>query len=226
MTKPRRKSIKNIFIIVLILIILIGVYSILMILLYNSTEIVKSNEFGDYIGGVLNPLFTLLSTVSIIYLTYIISQNEDRKAEKSIETQKRITLNQMRQDSLNRLSDKLNMFAYELDKLNIASSNYNNLTKAVIANTIKKENKEKSFVWIVILNELDNFSQNEYLFANLFKEKDFIDTYNSLGETLSTLCNEQSEKILIEEKSLENYIELKQRFITLIGNYIYSNFND
>jgi len=197
-----------------------------MILLYNSTEIVKSNEFGDYIGGVLNPLFTLLSTVSIIYLTYIISQNEDRKAEKSIETQKRITLNQMRQDSLNRLSDKLNMFAYELDKLNIASSNYNNLTKAVIANTIKKENKEKSFVWIVILNELDNFSQNEYLFANLFKEKDFIDTYNSLGETLSTLCNEQSEKILIEEKSLENYIELKQRFITLIGNYIYSNFND
>src|SRR6056297_2010816 len=137
LTKSTRKSIKNILIIVSIIILLIGAYLALIIFLNKSTEIEKSNEFGGYIGGILNPLFTLLSTAAIIYLTYIIAKNEDRKAEKSIETQKRITLNQMRQESLSRLSDKLNMFVYELDKLNIASANDSKFVKGVVANTIK-----------------------------------------------------------------------------------------
>ena len=137
-----RKAIKNILIIVSIIILLIGAYWILLFLLNNSTGIEKCNEFGDYVGGVLNPLFTLLSTAAIIYLTFIIAKNEDKKAEKSIETQKRITLNQMRQESLSRLSDKLNMFVYELDKINIASADDSIFVKKVIANNIKKEKKE------------------------------------------------------------------------------------
>ena len=184
----------------------------------------KCNEFGDYIGGVLNPLFTLLSTAAIIYLTYIIAKNEDKKAEKSIETQKRITLNQMRQESLSRLSDKLNMFVYELDKINIASADDSKFVKKVIANNIKKEKNEKSFIWLVILSELENFLQNEYLFANLFEEEAFDKAYKLLTETLSKLSQEQGEQILIEDKSLEKYIDSKQKFITLIGSYIYSEF--
>ena len=219
-----RKPIINILIIVSIIILLIGAYWILLLLLNNSTGIEKCNEFGDYIGGVLNPLFTLLSTAAIIYLTYIIAKNEDKKAEKSIETQKRITLNQMRQESLSRLSDKLNMFVYELDKLNIASADYSKFVKKVIANNIKNEKQEKSFIWLVILSELENFLQNEYLFSNLFKEDAFDKAYNSLTETLSKLSQEQGEQILIEAKSLEEYIDSKQKFITLIGNYIYSEF--
>lgn len=219
-----KKEIKNILIIVLIPILLIGIYWFLLVLIDNSTKIQNPNEFGDYIGGILNPLFTLLSTVAIIYLTIIVAKNEDKKAEKSIETQKRITLNQMRQESLCRLSDKLNMFVYELDKINIASADHSYFTKKVIANNIKKEKKEKSFIWLVILSELENFLQNEYLFTDLFKEENFINAYNSLTETLDKLNQEQGEQTLIEEKSLGKYIDSKQKFITLIGNYIYTKF--
>lgn len=219
-----RKAIRNILIILSITIFLIGAYLILLFLLNNSTGIEKCNEFGDYIGGVLNPLFTLLSTAAIIYLTFIVAKNEDKKAEKSIETQKRITLNQMRQESLSRLSDKLNMFVYELDKISIESADHSNFVKKIIVNNIKKEKKEKSFIWLVILSELENFLQNEYLFANLFKEEAFDNAYNSLTEILGKLSQEQGEQILLEEKSLEKYIDSKQKFITLIGNYIYSEF--
>ena len=91
-------------------------------------------------------------------------------------------------------------------------------------NKIKKEKKEKSFIWLVILSELENFLQNEYLFADLFKEEAFGNAYDSLTKTLDKLSQEQGEQILIEEKSLGKYIDSKQKFITLIGNYIYSEF--
>ena len=164
MNTKKKKSLKSVLLFLLILIGLIGVYIIILFLFQNSSRIVKCNEFGDYVGGVLNPLFALLSTAAIIFLTYILGKNEDRKAEKSIETQKRITLNQMRQEALNRLAERLNLFVYDLDKMTITDSGTSNFVKGVLSMNNKKKDSEKITVWFVISSELENFLQLEYLF--------------------------------------------------------------
>ena len=65
--KKNKKSTNYILIILICSIILIAVYFGILLLLQNHSVITKKNEFGDYVGGVLNPLFTLLSTFSIIF---------------------------------------------------------------------------------------------------------------------------------------------------------------
>ena len=224
MAKKTKKTSKNLFIIILISIGLIGIYILILFFLQSSSGIEKCNEFGDYVGGVLNPLFALLSTVAIIYLTYILAMNEDIKAEKSIETQKRITLNQMRQDALNRLAEKLNLFVYDLDKMTIINSGTMEIVKAVLSNNNKKKDNKKIMVWFVISTELENFLQLEYLFKDLFKRDEFSKTFDSLREITLKLLEEEGSKLLIEQSTLEKYIELKQQTITELGNYIYSEF--
>lgn len=185
----------------------------------------KNNEFGDFIGGITNPLFTLLSTVSIIYLTYILAKAEDVKAEKAIETQKRITLNQMRQSALENLIQKTNLYVYESDKLAFHTAK-NLMHQKILTGLIKQEEKDQQtvVVWLIILSELENFTQLKYLFAELFKKKEFTESYESLIKITSKMCEEQAEMNFVESKTLEKYIENQQNFLTIIGNYIYSEF--
>ena len=218
------KKTKNVLIILFIAIILVGIYILILMFFQCSSENLKCNEFGDYVGGVLNPLFTLLSTAAIIYLTYILAINEDKKAEKSIETQKRITLNQMRQNALSTLAEKLNLFVYDMDKMTIIESKTSNFVKNVLSHSNKKKNNEKIIVWLVISSELESFLQLEYLFKELFESNEFSETYDSLREITLRLMEEEANKLLIEQTTLEKYIELKQRIITELGNYIYSEF--
>lgn len=36
-------------------------------------------QFGDYIGGLLNPIFTLINIIILIHLTFIVSNKEDKR---------------------------------------------------------------------------------------------------------------------------------------------------
>lgn len=230
MSKSTKKLTKNILMIVVIAILLIGAYWILLFLFGNTTEIEKRNEFGDYIGGILNPLFTLLSTAAIIYLTYIIANNEDKKSEKSIETQKRITLNQMRQTALNDLIGKMNLYVYEADKLSVHDSKKGKFHQKILTKLIEEENEkkgkrnEKVTVWLVILLELESFFLLKYLFSDLFETELFITKYNDLIEITSKLAEEQAEMKFITNKTIGEYINNQKELVSIIGNYIYSEF--
>ncbi|MBK7956924.1 MAG: hypothetical protein IPK03_01695 [Bacteroidetes bacterium] len=190
----------------------------------NKNSTFKYNEFGDFIGGILNPLFTLLSTISIIFLTYIVAKNDEVKADKAIETQKRITLNQMRQAAFESLVQKTNMYLYEFDKLSIYEAK-NKLTQMVLTNIIKKENaKNYVTVWLIILSELENFTKFNYLFSDLFKKEDFQYKHQEFINITAKLSEEQNEYQFIKTETLECYINIQKDFLTFIGNYIYSEF--
>lgn len=229
MKKSNSKSIKNVIIIVAILILLIGAYLTLIFLVGDSTGIERRNEFGDYIGGILNPLFTLLSTAAIIFLTYILAKNEDRKAEKTIETQKRITLNQMRQVAFNDLIGKMNLYVYEADKLSVHDFK-GKFQQKLLTKMIDEENKnnckvdEKVTVWLVILLELENFFLLKYLFSDLFETELFQTKYNDLIEITNQLSEEQAEMKFVTGKSIGKYINTQKELVTIIGDYIYSEF--
>lgn len=194
----------------------------------NNKNLFKYSEFGDYIGGILNPLFTLLSTVAIIYLTYSISNNESKKADKAIETQKRITLNQMRQAALNDLIEKTNLYIYEIGRLSLHDAKEGMLIQKVLTRMIEEEEKnkekEKVIVWLIILNELENFIHLKYLFLDLFEKDEFKEKYKSIISITSKLCEEQTSLKFITNKTLEDYITTQKELITIIGNYIYTEF--
>jgi hypothetical protein len=184
----------------------------------------KNNEFGDYLGGLINPLFTLLSTVAIIFLTYVIAKNEDIKADKAIETQKRLTLNQMRQTAFENLVQKTNLYLYELDKLSIHEAK-NKFTQMVLTNMIKKDNGEQtSAVWLIIMSEVENFTQFNYLFSDLFKLDDFKTKHEEMIDITSKLAQEQSEFKFVKSGTIENYINVQKEYLGYIGEYIYSEF--
>lgn len=220
-----RKNFINIIFIILISVGLVSAYITTLYFLQKYSDIDKCNEFGDYIGGVLGPLFTLLTTLAIIYLTYILAKNEERKAEKSIETQKRLTLNQMRQDALNRFVEKLNLFVNDLNRMTVIKPNTKKFVKLVLShNSQKSENRDLVKVWLIISSELESFLQFEYLFKGLFERENFLKTFKLLQETVFELLGEESSNYQIEESTLVRYLETKQELITLIGDYIYSEF--
>jgi hypothetical protein len=185
----------------------------------------KNNEFGDFVGGLLNPLFALFSTVSIIFLTYIVAKGDDNKADKAIETQKRITLNQMRQSAFESLVQKTNLYVYEIDKLSVHEAK-NKFTQSVLTKMIKNEEKGQGrvTVWLIILNELENFTQFKYLFSDLFEKDNFKNWHAEFIEVTAKLAQEQEEFKFVNSKTIENYINTQKGFLTIIGNYIYSEF--
>ncbi|MCC5936188.1 MAG: hypothetical protein JJU34_02795 [Lunatimonas sp.] len=226
-----KNTTKNILIIIAILVLVIFSYW-LMISILKSHFIsniekggtFKNNEFGDYLGGLINPLFTLLSTVAIIFLTYIIAKNEDVKSDKAIETQKRITLNQMRQTAFENLVQKTNLYVYELDKLSIHEAK-NKFTQMVLTYMIKEKTGEQTnAVWLIIMSELENFTQFNYLFSGLFKLDDFKTKHEEMIDITSKLAQEQNNFKFVKSETIQNYINIQKDYLRYVGEYIYSEF--
>ena len=226
-----KNSFKNILTVIAFIILVTFLYLLMIFLLkdYFISNIeqdisFKNNEFGDFIGGLINPLFTLLSTVAIIFLTYIIAKSEREKAEKAIETQKRLTLNQMRQTAFENLVQKTNLYVYELDKLSVHEAK-NKFTQIVLTNTITKENGEKnSHIWLIIMSELENFNQFNYLFSDLFNTEDFKEKHEKITEITGKLAQEQNEFKFVKSKTIEEYVNFQTDYLKYIGNYIFSEF--
>lgn len=230
MTANQKDILTKISKVFLIVILLIIFYLLALWLLkdkfiqHNISNKYRYNEYGDFIGGVLNPLFTLLSTSAIIFLTYIIAKNDSKKADESIATQKRITLNEMRHEVLNNMINKLNLFVYQLDKLTVQNVKVGSFQQKYLTHNLQTNEKERVIVWFVMFYELENFSKLSYLFEELFKDDEFLLTYNSLKETISTLTDEQTSIQMITATNLEKYIDLQQEFVSKIGNFILSKF--
>ena len=85
-------------------------------------------------------------------------------------------------------------------------------------------NNNKITVWLEILNEIDHFEQQKYLFQKLFENKDFNENYSNFIDITSKLCDEQNEYKFVKIETLKEYIELQKKILTSLGNFIYSEF--
>lgn len=64
-------------------------------------------QYGDFIGGSMNPIFGLVNIIALVYLTYEISHTDERRAKEALNAQKLITLTQMRLEAVNQLSNDI-----------------------------------------------------------------------------------------------------------------------
>ena len=55
--------------------------------------------FGDYFGGILNPITGAINILVFIYLTKVISQSEEKAHERNLDYQKNLTLAELKHSS-------------------------------------------------------------------------------------------------------------------------------
>lgn len=77
-------------------------------------------QYGDFIGGSINPVLTIANIIALVYLTYTVNELEtnrtkeihhiqDRRAMEQMSVQKLITLNQMRHEVVTALSKQMQL---------------------------------------------------------------------------------------------------------------------
>lgn len=73
-----------------LLILLVPLIGILLPYIYTFSNATLSTNptdwgvFGDYIGGILNPIFSLINIILLVYLTYLVSKKDDERAFEEI----------------------------------------------------------------------------------------------------------------------------------------------
>lgn len=114
-------------------------------------------QYGDFIGGTLNPIFSIINIILLVYLTFTISEIEkkrimesreleasrhkesmeleDKRAENSIKAQKIITINQMRYDAVVKFSTELDA---SLDRINLDVKNKAVKTRNIVYEFFKR----------------------------------------------------------------------------------------
>lgn len=166
-------------------------------------ELSKSPEhwgqYGDFIGGSINPVLTIANIIALIYLTYTVSHLEDKRSIEHMNVQKKIIINQMRHNAL-------------LDLLK-AVDHYTNLIETT---------PNKYAVVSTVNNPFDPFEQNTY---HLFRDantdsfkKEYLEKLQSSIYKLKNIgMGEDNIRIKIEA---DNYRTFQQNFIQALNQYI------
>lgn len=81
----------------LIILVVPGFYYFNFSVLTNSQE--TWGQFGDFIGGVLNPIIAIANLGFLVYLTLLVKHRDDAADERAIQTQTFISLNQFRNEA-------------------------------------------------------------------------------------------------------------------------------
>lgn len=105
----------------MIILIVVGSY----FLNFREYSISKDTQawgtFGDFFGGLLNPVISILSLGALIYITFQISDIDDRRTEQELAVQRQIALFGLKHDALKELNRILEQFQPELVKSDMES---------------------------------------------------------------------------------------------------------
>ncbi|WP_405384098.1 hypothetical protein [Maribacter sp. LLG6340-A2] len=156
--------------------------------LSDKTEV--WGAFGDYFGGILNPILAIINIGILIYLTYLVNKIDSNRAKEELEIQKKIALYGLKHDVLKEFNNNLAKFQPELvqsnenSELNIVL--YRNEFYSLIESysylfpTIKNDKKSPLSEIMLVLSNIagERFEKgNDFDIKNKLKPKllEFID---------------------------------------------------
>lgn len=186
--KELRKFLK-VFGIILTIVLIIP--SLFYIIIFGSGKFSNNPQiwgtFGDYFGGVLNPLLGLANLIIFIKLTLIVAENQDIATKQALSQEKKILISELMHDSAKELSFVLN-----------------SLAQKIISNIEKSE-------W-----EILNVKQTITTFGNnysyLFKKIDTRDVVRDLNRMLNDVVSKPFNKNKFAS-SFEEYLNSKDIFL-------------
>lgn len=186
-----------------------AVYAIILIFLINMffNDFNKLGEWGDFFGGVLNPILTFLTFMGLL-ITIVLQQSELKQSREEFKGQKESLENQEFDNKffqmlnlLNNINDRLvvnikekdlrgkDVFEYLKEKLyhNINTQYNEHLYQNSLFNKCEKD-KKSNFLYddkfLYFKNKFDNFNNEydttfKYYFINLYQILKYIDTYSN-----------------------------------------------
>jgi len=161
-----------------------------------SSQTQDWGTFGDYFGGILNPIIGIMNLVLLVYITFLISDTEESRSQNELNNQKKFALYSLKHDSLKEL---------------------NTILEKVQPEIVKSES-DSSIKLIFIRNDLNAFIiTNTYLFPSFEN-----DIHKPLAESIMAL-SQISQKYYESKHTLDIDTEVKpelQRFSDLKVNFI------
>jgi hypothetical protein len=159
---------------------------------YISEDIKDWSAFGDYFGGILNPIISLLSLIVLGYITYLISRNDNEENKNLYLLQKRIDAYDELLKYLPKINNVVDILSQNLvislaarikinKKKSLTKSNFNKNDDSIdiqsdqnkYADAIEEIRVELKF-FIELYNYLMTFQiRYEYLFKFNFESKLF-----------------------------------------------------
>jgi len=128
-----------------------------------SLKVDAWGQYGDFIGGSLNPILAIVNIVALIYLSFTVSDVEDKRAKESIIAQKNIAYTQLRYHTITEFSSSLILIFDE-----------------------KYQDKAKAYRMLLIRTHL--FKQSsEFLFADLYDETFQKECFSPLIKSINDL---------------------------------------
>lgn len=201
-------------------------YIITLIQIRNCNCDLTLNEFGDYIGGIFNPIFTLLSTIAIAVLTYFIAVRDDDKAKESLEIQKKVTLIQLRQNAYESFNSRLNNCHIQFAELGIKNYKAGSfLQKTHSASKEASSNRDKIYLdWATIVVSIADFEQQKHLFKELILDENFKLKLTELFEYSKELRSQGMNYHFYISDTVTKYLQTQQEINNLITEFIIKEF--
>ena len=186
-------------------------------------------QFGDYVGGLTNPILTLINILLFVILAINVRDEEqkrivdaqiredrlilegreyeDKRSSEAIRTQKTILLTQMRSNLVNELEKELLVFSDTMD----------------FGKMIPQLHKMKAILTFFIThnNEFFNNSIND-------KKTVFYGIYKRLGESIDRLVfGIEHDHVRVEDMDDEyrNFFELRTQYISKLNRFIIDQMN-
>lgn len=146
--------------------------------------------FGDYFGGLFNPILALANLVIFIKLTLIVADMQDKTTQQALNYEKKILTSGLMHDSVKELSEMLN-----------------SLGQKIIANR-----QQTDWEILKVQQTVTTFGNN---YTHLFAD---IDNRNILNELNNLLVIVRARPYNQQNfaTSFNNYLDAKDRFIQLL----------
>ena len=175
-----------------------------------SNDTAVWGQYGDYLGGSINPILTVFNIVALVYLTYTVSHVEDTRAKENINAQASITISQMRFERLKEITSILNSLANTSP-----NDSYSEINQKIRLGTI----------------ELTYFKlDNVYLFKDLFTQEFHVNYYQPLMKSIEQYSNfwrkHERDQLLDEDAELDeainSYVYAKTNFVGELNKFTVS----
>lgn len=156
--------------------------------------------FGDYFGGIFNPLIAIANLIIFIKLTLIVADMQDKSTKQSLIFEKKILSSGLMHDSIKELSNVLN----------------------TLGQNIKVNRNQTDWEILKVLQTTITFSNNYFhLFADI-NCQEIQDELNNLLRVVRTRPYNQQNFV----NTFNNYLNAKDKYIQKLHNQTMSIFEN
>ena len=209
----------SIFLIILLIPICIYIFNFKSFSVSDSTSLWGS--FGDFIGGVLNPIISIASLIVLGYLTYLVGKQSTLENKKLFLLQQRLPAYQEVVKSIK----EINMYPKKMQQINANLKHMEtlpNVSGEMIMHEILKMQESLNvfgdfyytlFTFNIKYGHLFDYDFSNNKFKSLIREtKDYYDSFNNLSLKITNkelIDSENDFKVdLLNEKYLNDLADL------------------